>query len=141
MTREELEKARLGPIQYQELEPHLAEWARNLHERVGHLLYPTFEQWKLGLMREAQPHREMLLWEAIARAFEAWLIDHPDSDQKEVIGNFLVISMQRTFMGELTEERALWHRICNDMNKDVGATLQRIFEPLGFSIEVGDADV
>jgi len=139
MTPEEMEKASRG-TRHRELEPHLAEWARNLHERVGHLLYPEFEQWELMLTRDSRHHLEMLLWEAIARASEAWLIDHPNSDEKEVVCDFLEISMEGTFKGEAAEQRALWHRVCDDMNKDVGATLRQIFEPLGFSMKVGDAD-
>ena len=82
-----------GPVRHSDLGPLLTLWASNLFDRIGHHLYPTFEQWELGFLRDAQPQSEMVVWEAIARAFAAYLSGHPDCDKAAVASDVAMISM------------------------------------------------
>jgi hypothetical protein len=66
-----LEDLKQGPICHEKgLTPLLEEIARAIFSKVGHLVYPTFEQWELGFMRDLHPWREILVWENIARTFD-----------------------------------------------------------------------
>jgi hypothetical protein len=69
-----------GPVRHKQgLSPLLTALARDLFQRAGHYVYPTFEQWELGFMRDMHPWREILIWEAICRAYEAFLAKHPEA--------------------------------------------------------------
>ncbi|MGA2258639.1 MAG: hypothetical protein ABSG53_28570 [Thermoguttaceae bacterium] len=75
-----LNELRQGPIRHKQgLSPLLTELARNLFQRAGHYVYPSFEQWELGFMRDMHPWREILIWEAICRAHEAYVAKHPEA--------------------------------------------------------------
>lgn len=57
-----------GPLRHKKgLSPLLEQISRTLYEKVGHFVYPSFEQWELGFMRNMHPWREILIWETIAR--------------------------------------------------------------------------
>ena len=81
-----LEDIKQGPIRHKKgLTPVLEKLARAIFAKVGHFVYPTFEQWELGFMRDKQPWREILIWETIARTFDLYVAEHPeaaDSDRK-----------------------------------------------------------
>jgi hypothetical protein len=75
-----------GPIRHKQgLSPLLTELARGLFQRAGHYVYPSFEQWELGFMRDLHPWREVLIWEAICRAYEAYLARHPEAENDQSI--------------------------------------------------------
>jgi len=75
-----LNELKQGPIRHKQgLSPLLTDLARNLFQRAGHYIYPSFEQWELGFMRDMHPWREILVWEVICRAYEAYLAIHPDA--------------------------------------------------------------
>jgi hypothetical protein len=75
-----LDELKQGPIRHKQgLSPLLTELARELFRRVGHYAYPSFEQWELGFMRDSHPWREILIWEAICRAYEAYVATHPEA--------------------------------------------------------------
>jgi hypothetical protein len=69
-----------GRIRHEKgLSPLLTELARGLFQRAGHYVYPSFEQWELGFMRDLHPWREILIWEAICRAYEVYVAKHPEA--------------------------------------------------------------
>jgi hypothetical protein len=75
-----LDEIKQGPLRHKQgLSPLLTELARELYGRVGHYAYPSFEQWELGFMRDSHPWREILIWEAICRAYEAYLAKRPEA--------------------------------------------------------------
>jgi hypothetical protein len=89
-----LEDLKQGPIRHEKgLTPLLEEIARAIFSKVGHLVYPTFEQWELGFMRDMHPWREILVWENIARTFDLYVAQHPEAANDEhVVGNITAIS-------------------------------------------------
>ena len=75
-----LSEIKQGPLRHKQgLSPLLTKLARDLFRRGGHYIYPSFEQWELGFMRDMHPWREILIWEAICRAYEAYLAKHPEA--------------------------------------------------------------
>jgi hypothetical protein len=84
-----------GEIRHKQgLSPLLTELARDLFRRGGHYLYPSFEQWELGFMRDMHPWREILLWEAICRAYEAYVGKHPEAaNDTKIIATIAAISV------------------------------------------------
>ncbi|HPM84642.1 MAG TPA: hypothetical protein PLF81_28250 [Candidatus Anammoximicrobium sp.] len=77
-----------------ELDSFLAAWLRRLYERVGHVLFTSFEQWESCFLCDMNLGREMLTWEAMARTFEDYLRKHPEADGKVVLSGLLAISMK-----------------------------------------------
>jgi len=96
-----LEDIQQGPIRHQKgLTPLLEEIARAIYAKVGHFVYPTFEQWKLGFMRDLHPEREILIWENIARTFDLYVAEHPEAaNNGQVVGAIVAIST-----GQLSED-------------------------------------
>ena len=129
LTSAELKKIVPGPIQHSALDPFLTEWARKLFERAGYLVQPAFELWELNFMRDIDPVREIFIWESIARALEAHLINHPNCDKEKACRIFSTISMGARFQPETdeTEEmRKLWLSIWAEMNEDPNTTIEQI---------------
>ena len=63
-----LDKIKPGPLRHKKgHSPLLEQIARTIYSKIGHFVYPTFEQWELGFMRDMQPWWEILIWETIAR--------------------------------------------------------------------------
>jgi hypothetical protein len=97
-----------GPIRHKQgLSPLLERTARDLFSRVGHFVYPSFEQWELGFMRDMQPWREVLIWEVIARAFDLYSAKHPDADGDRVVGVLSAISTGHVFENETEMDKEL----------------------------------
>lgn len=122
-----------GPKLRPELDPLLALWARRLFERVGHYIVPTPEKWEEGFLYDAQPQSELFVFEAIARAYEAFLAEHPDCDRERVASDLALISM----LAPLKEEtetakklRALYRRIWESMISDIETTRRDVFRSL-----------
>ncbi len=89
-----LDKIKPGPLRHKKgLSPLLEQIARVLYEKVGHFVYPTFEQWEIGFMRDMQPWREILIWETIARASDLYRAKHPDANLEQVVGKAVTISL------------------------------------------------
>jgi len=85
-------KLRPGPIRHSQLPPELEDLARHSYQVVGHFLYPTFEQWEIGFLRDANPEREIVLWFVIAEVFKVATKKRPDLDEKEILGDLVAIS-------------------------------------------------
>jgi hypothetical protein len=123
-----------GPIRHPGgLDQVLTKWARSLYERIGFHLYPSFEQWELGFMRDAQPQREMFVWEAIAAAYETYLKDHPGCDKEIVATTLAGLSAGGTFDTETPETdtlRALWQRTWGQFTVDPEAKFREIARQL-----------
>lgn len=82
-----------GPLRHKKgLSPVLERIARTIYGMVGHFIYPSFEQWELGFMRDMHPWKEVLIWETIARAHGLYLAKHPDADMKQAVGTIVGIS-------------------------------------------------
>jgi hypothetical protein len=129
ITGEELKKMKQGPLRHTELDPFLTAWARSLYERAGYTMYAAFEQWELGFMRDTNPHLEMMTWECIARATEAYLTEHPDKESKEIVSPLTAISMGAEFKQETDETRDLrnrFRRIHDSIADDIEGTLSDI---------------
>jgi hypothetical protein len=76
-----VDKIKPGPLRHKKgLSPVLEQIARTLYSKVGHFVYPSFEQWEIGFMRDMHPWWELLIWEAIARTHDLYLAKHPDAD-------------------------------------------------------------
>ena len=102
-----LEDLKQGPIRHEKgLTPLLEEIARAIFSKVGHFVYPTFEQWELGFMRDMHPESEVTLWCSIAAAWlayhEKYLNDKalPDEDERKLLGALIAIS---TGMEDMTK--------------------------------------
>jgi hypothetical protein len=78
-------KLRPGPIRHEALSPALEERAKQLYARVGYMIWPTFEQWELGFLRDLNPESEIAVWEVIADVFDAYKAGNPDAD-KDTLG-------------------------------------------------------
>ena len=104
------------------LNPFLISWAHRLFERVGYHLYPAFEKWQLKLLRNARPERELFAWEDIARAYEAWLSDHPECDTRAVAACLATISIGISTSGVFERE--------TQETKDLRTVFQCIWKPM-----------
>ena len=82
-----------GPILHEKLSAEMQLLARYSFRRIGHFVHPTFEQWELGFLRDAQPQNEIALWGQIAMAWERYCQQHPDEDAKEVFGELVKLSL------------------------------------------------
>ena len=83
---------RPGKIKHERLDPEWEEIARHTFAVVGHLVKPTYEQWELDFLRDKSPEQELFLWLVISDAFEVALAEHPDLDQKAILGDLIRIS-------------------------------------------------
>jgi hypothetical protein len=135
LTGEELAKAcKATPIRHPDgLDPFLTDWARQLFDRVGQFIRPTFEQWEIGFMRDTNPHRELFVFEAIARTFESYLAEWPQCDKRKVAGILSGISMGAEFKEEDRQTRrlrAIWLPIWQSMSADPTAVLKQVAQTL-----------
>jgi len=89
-----LEDIKQGPIRQQEgLTPLLEQLAKTIFAKVGYLLYPTFEEWELGFLKDVHPWREILIWENIARTFDLFVAERPQAaHSKPIVGTIVSIS-------------------------------------------------
>ncbi len=104
-----LEDITQGPIRHKKgLTPLLEELARAIFAKVGHFVYPTFEQWDLGFMRDMHPWREILIWENIARAFDLYVAEHPEAaNSEQIVGTIVSISTGYVSENETETEKEL----------------------------------
>jgi hypothetical protein len=104
-----LEDIKQGPIRQKKgLTPVLEELARVLFAKVGHFVYPTFEQWELGFMRDMHPWREILIWENIARTFDLYVAEHPEAaNSEQIVGTIVSISTGQIFENETATDKEL----------------------------------
>lgn len=98
----------------------MTKWARSIYGRVGFLLHQTFEKWELGFMRDTHPQVELLIWEAIAQAYESYVSDHPECDKKLVCSWLASLSTgHRSKEAEYPEGlRAHWEKVFAPFAKD-----------------------
>jgi hypothetical protein len=104
-----LDDLKQGPMRHKKgLTPLLEEIARAIYSKVGHLVYPTFEQWELGFMRDLHPWREILIWENIARTFDHYLATHPEAaNDEKVVSTIAIISTGHVSESETENEKEL----------------------------------
>jgi len=89
-------KIRPGKLRHESLPPEQEELARQIYDACGHLVYPTFEQWELGLLRDTNPVQELVLWSIIATTFDRLSPIYPDEDQRQVLWQIVLRSMGET---------------------------------------------
>jgi len=110
-------KIKPGPLRHKRgLSPLLEQIGRMLYSKVGHFVYPSFEQWEIGFMRDMHPWREILIWEAIARTHDLYLAKHPDADMQQPVGTIVSISLGHVSEKETKVERelrTLFSEACN----------------------------
>ena len=89
-----LDQIKRPPIRHKRgLSKLLTTLVRQLFSHVGHLMCPTFEQWELGFMRGVWPWREVLVWEAICRTYDAYVAKHPEAaNAKEIVTTITAVS-------------------------------------------------
>ena len=104
-----IEDLKQGPIRHEKgLSPLLEEIARFIFSKVGHLVYPTFEQWELGFMRDMHPEREILVWENIARIYDLYVAQHPDAvNDEQIVSTIAAISTGHVSENETETEKEL----------------------------------
>ena len=84
-------------------------------------------------MRDTNPERELLVWESIAQAYEAYVSTHSDCDNKDVCLKLSVVSTggRLTTENEYTEElRALWLKTWGTFATDPEAKFRETCERL-----------
>ncbi len=97
-----------GPLRHKRgLSPLLEQIGRMLYSKVGHFVYPSFEQWEVGFMRDMHPWREILIWEAIARTHDLYLEKHPETDMQQPVGTIVSISLGHVSEKETAAEKEL----------------------------------
>src|SRR6516162_649662 len=62
-----------GPSRHENLSPESLATGRSTYQDVGRYIFPSFEQWELGFLRERHPERELATWASIAKAFNDFL--------------------------------------------------------------------
>ena len=107
--------------------------AGELFDRVGRFVQPTLERWESGFLQEGNVAQEVIVWEAIARTFEAYTSEHPDGDHCGLVRTISAITAGVMFEEETPETEALRQRyrvVCEEMQKDghtqVDAVLSRL---------------
>ncbi len=138
-TRVLLNEIQAGPIRHPEgLTPFQVEWMRALYKRVGHYMYPAFEQWELGFMRDTHPEMEIMIWEAIARVYEFYVGKHPDCDPKDSMLRIAAISSGNCPGEKWTKKYKEMKRIFADVWKEMcdnpTAVIAEVAKPLGYSV-------
>ncbi len=124
-----------------ELDPFLAAWVRRLYERVGRVLFPSFEQWESCFLCDMNLGHEILTWEAIARTFEDYLRKNPEANRKVVVGDLLAISMVGTSDQGSAETRELGTRyteIRNWIARDIKGTVREVEQALADDLHSAD---
>lgn len=127
-----LSELRPGPIRHSELDPFLTAWARALYARVGKFMQPTFEQWELQFLRDLHPHRELFVWEGIAKTFEEFFREHPEGDKRVTLGTLCLISMEASptdgspTPNHFEDLKKRWLRIWQGMVQDIPATVAEV---------------
>jgi hypothetical protein len=94
LERIKLSDLREGPIQHPEgTPPELERVLRWQYRHVGHLVHPTYEQWELGFMRDANMVQEIALWTRMTWAALESQRRHPERDRDAVFRSILGLSM------------------------------------------------
>lgn len=75
---------RPGPLRHESLDKEGRAIARYTYKRLGHFLYPSFEQWEHGFLRDMHPENELILWLRASVAFKRYLDKHPRANVKDV---------------------------------------------------------
>ena len=112
-----LDKIKPGPLRHKKgLSPLLEQIARMIYAKVGHFVYPTFEQWEIGFMRDMHPWKEILIWEAIARTHDLYLAKHPDAEMQQAVGTLVSLSLGQVSENQTEAEKelqTLFGKACN----------------------------
>jgi hypothetical protein len=73
ISRIRLKDIQPGPIQHPTLPPLLIARIQRLHKIFEDVYNPGLAGWIEGFQRDMHPENEVIIWEAIARAFETFL--------------------------------------------------------------------
>lgn len=141
LTRDELKRLRPGPVGCSELDPFLTAWARKLFQRVASFVYRDFEHWEADLTRNVLPSGELGIWEAIARAYEEYLAEHPDIDKRETVEQLMHVSSGGMFDKETKRTlqlRWVYRRTRQRMEQDPKGTLRDVARSLGLDPDSAD---
>jgi hypothetical protein len=111
---------RSGKIRHKSLSPEQEEIARQIYASCGHLVYPSFEQWELGFLRDSEPSQELAIWRAIAQTFERLHALYPNKDQKQLLGQVVTYSMggTPTAFPEIAE---IYRSVCKELTGGGGS--------------------
>ncbi|PQO41842.1 hypothetical protein C5Y96_00270 [Blastopirellula marina] len=84
--------------------------ARFTYDRLGKFIYPSFEQWELGFLRDVNPDRELILWFRMSYAYENYTENNPSENVEEIYKDLVGLSIG----GECDTERKLaLNALCN----------------------------
>jgi hypothetical protein len=82
-----------GPIRNRSLSASLLRRIREIHERIRDVYSLSLEQFEIGFMRDANPAREIAVWERIVASCAKVSTMLPAVDRKTVLRILLVYSM------------------------------------------------
>ena len=85
-------QVRLGRLQHESLTPEQEDLARHIYDACGHLVYPTFEQWELGFLRDSNPVQELTLWAIIANTLAQLGPMYPEDEPEQLLGEIVAYS-------------------------------------------------
>lgn len=88
-----------GSIKHESLSPEQEKYAQQIYESCGHLICPTFEQWKLAFLQGSHPAQELLIWCVIAQTYERLCSLYPELGRRRLLCQIVICSMG----GTLTE--------------------------------------
>lgn len=117
----EVDEIQPGPQRRKKLDPLLDLWARQLFERVGSFVVPTWRQWELGFPCDANPVFELFVWECVAQAYEKFLAAHLDCDKAAVALDLSLSTMYENSKGRTDhhdELQAIYRETWQRMNAD-----------------------
>jgi hypothetical protein len=138
-----LDEIKPGPLRHKNgLSPLLERIARTIYAKVGHFVYPAFEQWELGFIRDIHPWKELLIWEAIARTHDFYLAKHPDADMQQVVGTIVGFSTGMVSENPTEAEKELRTLFAEACNRQWVAYTEELFEfPEGNAIVLQFEDI
>ena len=91
-----LSELRPGPLLRESLTEDQTQRARAVYEALQPFVSPTFEQFELNFLRDADPESEIQIWENIAVAFQRYEQQHgtlSEADETTLFKSLLLISM------------------------------------------------
>ena len=101
-----------GPIRRESLTDDQVQRARAVYEALQPFVSPAFEQFELNFLRDADPEREIRVWEHIANAFQQYEQAHQplrESDEATLFRSLLLISLGCPRPQETPQD--YWHEL------------------------------
>ena len=88
-----MNRVKPGPIRHERLEPEWEQVCHDLYPVVGKYISSTYEHWELGFLRDANPDKELAVWQSIAGAFAKYCHEQPDCDKKKLVGDLIRLTI------------------------------------------------